>query len=97
MGLGKTVMSLALLADEDYEGLNLIVTPKNVTKQWSDEIEKHCGLNVAVFDYQAASTQKRRKTDLHEYNVVLITYPTLSAEYRKYKEKEDKNIKHKIK
>jgi len=34
MGLGKTVMTLALLADENFEGQNLIVVPVAVLLQW---------------------------------------------------------------
>jgi SNF2 family DNA or RNA helicase len=34
MGLGKTVMTLSLLADENWEGVNLIVVPVAVLLQW---------------------------------------------------------------
>jgi SNF2 family DNA or RNA helicase len=34
MGLGKTVMILSLLADENYKKTNLIIVPVSVIKQW---------------------------------------------------------------
>jgi SNF2 family DNA or RNA helicase len=38
MGLGKTIMSIALMAEEGWKGTNLIVTPVNVIRQWHNEI-----------------------------------------------------------
>lgn len=49
MGLGKTVMTLSLLSDENFVGINLIVVPVAVLIQWKEEILKHCGPSVKVF------------------------------------------------
>ena len=84
MGLGKTVMALALLADEKYEGLNLVVVPNNVAKQWIEEIKVHCGGHVSVLDFGNVPAQKRKKMDLNKYNVIIITYGTLGSEYKKF-------------
>lgn len=34
MGLGKTLMMLSLIADEHFEGTNLIVVPVTVMGEW---------------------------------------------------------------
>ena len=64
MGLGKTVMMLALLADEDYYGLNLVVVPVSVVRQWSEEIKKHCGEHIKVLEFNSLSSTQKHKVDL---------------------------------
>lgn len=83
MGLGKTVMTLSLLADENWEGVNLIVVPVAVLLQWKDEIAKHCGNNVLVYEFHSNS-KNRRKKNLKQYQIVLITYSTLGNEFKQY-------------
>jgi SNF2 family DNA or RNA helicase len=89
MGLGKTVMTLSLIADEKYEGLNLIIVPVTVLRQWQDEIIKHCGKKIKVFEYHSDS-KKRKTTDLYKYDIVITTYQTFGTEYRNYESKKEK-------
>ncbi len=58
MGLGKTVMAISLLVDDGFKGVNLIVVPVNVLKQWVSEFKNHCKKKVAILEYH--SLQNRR-------------------------------------
>ena len=48
MGLGKTVMAISLMVEDKFEGINLIVVPVNVLKQWIAEFKNHCKIKLSI-------------------------------------------------
>eukprot|EP00958_Prasinococcus_capsulatus_P020557 scaffold2697_cov392-Prasinococcus_capsulatus_cf.AAC.7 len=87
MGLGKTVMTAALLAVQtvstrkrrESSGGTLIVCPMSLLEQWHSELQRHCApglLRVMVF----YGTDRHRDVALTEWDVVVTTYGTLGSE-----------------
>ena len=101
VGLGKTIQALALIlsrrpaaaasaASAEGKGPTLIVVPLSLLKQWEDEIngkiKKEHKLNILV--YHGAAIRKKsvfHRGHSNQYDVVLTTYDTLAAEWRKKK------------
>ncbi len=82
MGLGKTVMLLALIqsslnstATEPYT-TTLIVTPLSLLAQWQEEIESKTALTYRVF-----YGDKKEQENYDSVNVVLTTYGSLQGEW----------------
>ena len=44
----------------------------------------HCGEKVTILKYNEVKTQKRRDINFEKYNIVLVTYSTLAAEFKSY-------------
>ncbi|KAI8816717.1 SNF2 family N-terminal domain-containing protein [Fimicolochytrium jonesii] len=89
MGLGKTVMLIALLLLHRYEkpgtapqsnkeiipsASTLVITPSAILEQWVSELGRHApSLGVTVYD----GNESVSPTDLSSYDIVLTTYDTL--------------------
>ncbi|PYH75607.1 hypothetical protein BO82DRAFT_409800 [Aspergillus uvarum CBS 121591] len=89
MGLGKTVQTLALIASRQSSHQDrrttLVVAPAGLISQWKREIERLLpadprGARVRVHSGPARQT---RFSDLSRYQIVLTTYNTLVAEFRR--------------
>ncbi|KAJ4409948.1 hypothetical protein N0V85_004033 [Neurospora sp. IMI 360204] len=89
MGLGKTISTLALMASrrapEGEVATNLIVGPVALIKQWELEIQNKMkeDRRMNVYLYHGGS-KKKPWAELKKYDVVLTTYGTLTAQFKKY-------------
>ncbi|MCJ1475579.1 hypothetical protein MMC13_004242 [Lambiella insularis] len=96
MGLGKTLEVIALiLADFAATPISaaqssgqelmatLIVAPLSVMSNWSGQIAQHVRKKspLRVLIYHGSGRRASKPKDLAEYDVVITTYGTLSAEY----------------
>jgi hypothetical protein len=87
MGLGKTISTLALIvsrrAPDDEVKTNIVVSPVALCRQWEREISKKLRTRYAL---RVHIQHGRRLTynELKRYDVVLVTYGTLTAEDRRY-------------
>ncbi|SSD61223.1 uncharacterized protein SCODWIG_02984 [Saccharomycodes ludwigii] len=89
MGLGKTVQMLALMAANKNKAedakTTLIVAPVALLKVWEAEIKTKFKENAAlnVFPFYGSSKTECFE-ELNKYDVVLVSYQTLSSELRKH-------------
>ncbi|KAF2813142.1 uncharacterized protein BDZ99DRAFT_486486 [Mytilinidion resinicola] len=91
MGLGKTVQALALIlarpSDDSLRKTTLIIAPVALMKQWEKEIKTkvktHHQLKVHVYH---GAGKKCNFNRLRQNDVVLTTFGTLGAEFKKKKE-----------
>lgn len=89
MGLGKTISMLALMASrrapEGEVGTNLIVGPVALIKQWELEIRNKMkeDRRMKVYLYHGGA-KKKPWEELRTYDVVLTTYGTLTAQFKKH-------------
>jgi SNF2-related domain len=91
MGLGKTIQALALMVSNrspDQEcNTTLIVCTVALVDQWKTEIQEKVKpdfehrLSVFVYHNEPRKTQWE---SLKQYDVVLTTYGTVAAEYKRY-------------
>jgi len=87
MGMGKTMQTLALIAERKSRGLKgptLVVAPSSAMLQWMDEAKSSMvegGLKVMV--YHGDVRRSITPWDMHQYDIVLTSYPILEYEYRR--------------
>lgn len=83
MGLGKTVMLLALLLKSRQEraekGVTIVVAKLSLLPQWEQEIRTKTGLIPLVY---YGSGGRLGVSDFEEVDIVITTYGTLQAEVR---------------
>ncbi|GAX28913.1 DNA repair protein RAD5 [Fistulifera solaris] len=83
MGLGKTVMLLALLLkgkqERNEKGTTIVVAKLSLLPQWEQEIKTKSGLTPLVY---YGSSGRIGASDFEEVDVVVTTYGTLQAEVR---------------
>ncbi|KAK1833199.1 ATP-dependent helicase ULS1 [Podospora conica] len=88
MGLGKTISTLALMVSRKSEDptrkTNLIIGPVALVKQWQSEIEKK--LKSAPHNLRVYLLHQKKMTwpQLKMYDVVLTTYGSIAAEWKRY-------------
>ncbi|KAG7345217.1 SNF2-related protein [Nitzschia inconspicua] len=91
MGLGKTVMLLALVQacknqvevknfDTRWHG-TLVVTPLSLVLQWETEIETKTSLSHRVY----YGDNRKQSLGFDDVDVVLTTYGSLQAEYQRHR------------
>lgn len=91
MGLGKTISTLALMVSRPSQDrrrkTTLIVGPVALVRQWQDEIKRKIKFEhrFSVFLYHG---KKATWDNLREYDVVLTTYGTLAAEFKRLEKAE---------
>ncbi|KAG7692372.1 hypothetical protein KL930_005076 [Ogataea haglerorum] len=89
MGLGKTVQAIALMAANkagpDECKTNLVVAPVSLLQQWGQELDfklkKQSQISYFVFHQGNKLTTFREMT---RYDVVLVSYNTLTSEMKKH-------------
>ncbi|ODN78317.1 hypothetical protein L202_03960 [Cryptococcus amylolentus CBS 6039] len=95
MGMGKTIQTIALLLSEPRRKPSLVVAPVVALMQWKNEIETHAeGFTVCLWHGQG----RMKASDLQSYDVVLVSYGTLEASFRRQQrgfKRGDKFIKEK--
>lgn len=89
MGLGKTISSLALILSRPSTNLDrkttLIVGPVALVRQWEREIKSKVKREHRLSTHMVHGPQKKRSWDeLKNFDIVLTTYGTLGAEYKRY-------------
>ena len=80
MGLGKTIQMISLLAyqKEQDNGVSLVVVPRSLLFNWIAEIEKFCpDLNYFLHHGPKRGSEI---SDLENYDVIITTYDTASAD-----------------
>uniref|UniRef100_A0A6C0BJK5 Helicase n=1 Tax=viral metagenome TaxID=1070528 RepID=A0A6C0BJK5_9ZZZZ len=78
MGLGKTVIMLAMIAQKQYQH-TLIVVPLSIIQQWRQCVSKFTTLpDSQMAIYQGPS---RLKLDLAQYTIVLTTYDVVRYDF----------------
>lgn len=90
MGLGKTIQTIALIVSRPSSDpkckTNLIIAPLSLLKQWEREIQKKLKpgkFQLSVYIHHGNGKKHKTFQELTRYDVVLTTFGTLAAEYRK--------------
>ncbi|KAL2169713.1 hypothetical protein VTG60DRAFT_5766 [Thermothelomyces hinnuleus] len=86
MGLGKTISTLALIVSRpstDNIKTNLIIGPVALIKQWEREVKKKLKSTHKLSAFLFYS-KKRPYSELKKYDVVLTTYGSVAAEWKRY-------------
>lgn len=90
MGLGKTIQTIALIVSRPSPDpkckTNLIIAPLSLLKQWEREIQKKLKpgkYQLSVYIHHGNGKKHKSFKELTRYDVVLTTFGTLAAEYRK--------------
>lgn len=78
MGLGKTVVTLARVAEDRGHGPTLIVTPVSLIGQWQSEVAKKFP-DLTVYMYHG-SRRRRDPAFLATHDVVLTTYGIVTSD-----------------
>ncbi|WVQ75250.1 hypothetical protein IAR50_004863 [Cryptococcus sp. DSM 104548] len=95
MGMGKTIQTIALLLSEPRRKPSLVVAPVVALMQWKNEIETHAeGFSTCLWHGQSRLSASALKS----YDVVLVSYGTLEASFRRQQrgfKRGDKFIKEK--
>ncbi|KAG6009700.1 hypothetical protein E4U43_008683 [Claviceps pusilla] len=98
MGLGKTISTLSLMLSNRAESrpkTNLVIGPLSLIRQWEEEIAKKTkpGHRLSVFVHHG---KKSTTDELLRYDVVLTTYGTIAAEFKRLdqfvEDNKDRNI-----
>ncbi|KFZ01224.1 hypothetical protein V500_00843 [Pseudogymnoascus sp. VKM F-4518 (FW-2643)] len=98
MGLGKTISTLALLLSRPSHNkarkTTLIVGPVALIKQWEREILSKIVSSHRLSTFVYHSGKKATWSTLRTHDVVLTTYGTLAAEYKRYMDLEKRKDAH---
>ncbi len=84
MGMGKTIQTIALLMTDRTHKPTLVIAPTVALLQWKSEIELHTGGKLSCIAFHGAN-RTNNPDELMKYDVVLTTYSTLEAAFRKQK------------
>lgn len=84
MGLGKTLQVISVIC-EGGSGTTLIIAPVSVMSNWAQQIERHVKTerSMTVLTYHGSGRGLMTSKDFDQYDVVVSTYGTLSAEFYK--------------
>jgi hypothetical protein len=98
MGLGKTIQTLALLVSRPSKDpkckTTLIIAPVALLKQWEREIKKKLRPEhqLSVLIFHGGTKKAKCFSDLCKYDVVLTTYGTIGAEYKRLEQYQSKEL-----
>ncbi|EGR29118.1 hypothetical protein IMG5_162580 [Ichthyophthirius multifiliis] len=88
MGLGKTLMTIALIHSDlqnkrEFSRLGtLVVLPLSILGQWQRELENNSvEKSIKIFNYY--QQKKPQNYNLEDYDIVLIPYSQLANEYKR--------------
>ncbi|KAK3372015.1 SNF2 family N-terminal domain-containing protein [Podospora didyma] len=88
MGLGKTISTIALMATRgespDRVKTNLIIGPVALIKQWENEVMVKLKDDHQLSVFLLHLKKKILFTQMKMYDVVLTTYGSVAAEWKKY-------------
>ena len=93
-GLGKTLMSLALLLShrggdcpchsEEAQAPSLIICPRAVRRQWLSELELHCRPNsLEALELRPPTERRTTEAELRAVDVVVASYETVRSQWRR--------------
>ncbi len=86
MGLGKTVQTLAMLAKqtEDFPGrTSMLVMPTSLVYNWQKEASRFTP-QLRILNH--TGTQRQRKINLQDYDIILTSYGTLRSDINMFGE-----------
>ena len=100
MGLGKTIIMLALIEANIKQ--TLIVLPRSLLDQWEENIQKTFGHNPLVYHGSRPKSQKMSLAEVAKRRIVITTYGQLALSIKPRKTKQGwrqkkKSILHSIK
>ena len=78
MGLGKTIIMLALIESNFQRGRTLIVLPKTLLTQWEQAIHKYFGHKALVYHGTRPKSLRMTQAAIEAYPTVLTTYGQLA-------------------
>ncbi|TPX30674.1 hypothetical protein SmJEL517_g05813 [Synchytrium microbalum] len=85
MGLGKTIQAIGLICSNkptsQKRRSTLVVSPLSVIKQWEDEILTRCRRGALDVLVHHGPSRTKSASVLKQYDVVITTYDTVSAEF----------------
>ncbi len=89
MGLGKTIQALALIVSRPSEDpgnkTNLIIAPVSLMRQWEQEIKSKINerARLRTYIYHGQRVGKVTFAALSSYDIVLTTFGTIAAEFKR--------------
>eukprot|EP00929_Paragymnodinium_shiwhaense_P110400 TRINITY_DN7739_c0_g2_i1.p1 TRINITY_DN7739_c0_g2~~TRINITY_DN7739_c0_g2_i1.p1 ORF type:complete len:1202 (+),score=339.40 TRINITY_DN7739_c0_g2_i1:57-3662(+) len=83
MGMGKTLETIAYILASPNRGPTLVVTPAAAMLQWHNEIKRFCEPGTLDVELYYGFDRGRISFEGRANLVVLTTYQTLEADYRK--------------
>ncbi|KAK4162003.1 ATP-dependent helicase ULS1 [Cladorrhinum sp. PSN259] len=96
MGLGKTISTLALMVSRPSTNpsikTNLIIGPVALIKQWESEVKKKLKASHKMSVYLLHQKRKMSFADIRKYDVVLTTYGSIAAEWKRYSKHVEERI-----
>lgn len=86
MGLGKTIQAVSLIMSDFPAGKpSLVLVPPVALMQWVSEIDSYTdkALKTFIFHGTNQNTKSIKLTDLKKYDVIMMSYNSLEAMYRR--------------
>ena len=86
MGLGKTIQAVSLIMSDFPAGKpSLVLVPPVALLQWVSEIDSYTdkALKTFVFHGTNQSTKSIKLQELQKYDVIMMSYNSLEAMYRR--------------
>jgi DNA repair protein RAD16 len=86
MGMGKTIQAVSLImSDWPAKNPTLVLIPPVALMQWQQEIADYTDGTLKTFVYHGTNSKTKGMTEkqLREYNVILMSYNSLEAMYRR--------------
>ena len=86
MGMGKTIQAVSLImSDYPAKDPTLVVMPPVALMQWSNEIREYTNGKLKVLVYHGTNAKSKNLSvkQLKEFDVILISYPSLESIHRK--------------
>jgi SNF2 family DNA or RNA helicase len=88
MGLGKTISALALILSKPSQDrarkTTLIVGPVALVRQWEREVQTKIKPSHSLSTFLYHGGKKKKWSELRTFDIVLTTYGTLGAEYKRW-------------
>ncbi|MFP4662444.1 MAG: SNF2-related protein [Halanaerobiales bacterium] len=82
MGLGKTIQALTLLKSVELAAPSLIVCPRTLIYNWSEEVEKFFPGTKYLVYYGTPEEREEMINKLGDYEIVITSYSILSRDFK---------------